>query len=123
MPFVRVGTGPFLMGTDPDRDSRAQANEKPQHSVLLDAFDIAKFPVTNAQWAVYVAASGGRFDTPRDKAAYPVINVSWDDVTGFCTWLSRVTDKDIRLPTEAEWEKAARGPDGAIYPWGKLESE
>jgi formylglycine-generating enzyme required for sulfatase activity len=81
--------------------------------------------VTNEQYAVFVKATrqlaprywdGGQI--PAGKGSHPVTWVSWDDAVAFCQWLSRSPGRFWRLPTEAEWEKAARGDDGRVYPWG-----
>jgi formylglycine-generating enzyme required for sulfatase activity len=123
--LVRVPAGKFLMGSDPAKDKDAQDDEQPQHSVYVPEFTIGKYPVTNVQYAAFVRAmkhrlpghwEGGKI--PPGKENYPVVNVSWHDAVAFCEWLSRETGKPFRLPTEAEWEKAARGTDGRIYPWG-----
>jgi formylglycine-generating enzyme required for sulfatase activity len=105
--------------------SNAASDEKPIHSVDLDAFAIAKYPVTNSQYACFVAATGrkppkhwGGRTPPDELRTHPVIRVSWKDAAAFCDWLSERCGAKIRLPTEAEWEKAARGKDGRTYPWG-----
>jgi formylglycine-generating enzyme required for sulfatase activity len=131
--LVRVPAGEFLMGSDPDNDEEAHSAEQPQHTLDLPEFYIGKYPVTNAQYAAFVEATDHRrpehWNTdgvPSGKEDYPVVSVSWDDAMAFCQWLSRKTGKDFTLPSEAEWEKAARGPlpsevegaDGRIYPWG-----
>lgn len=122
-PMVFVPAGDFLMGSS-DADKDAQSNEKPQHTVYLDAFWMDKFEVTNAQYKKCVdadkcAAPSKSKSFNRDSYYgnpqydnYPVIYVSWSDAKTFCEWVGK------RLPTEAEWEKAARGTDGRIYPWG-----
>jgi formylglycine-generating enzyme required for sulfatase activity len=82
-------------------------------------------PVTNVQYLAFVLATGyerpkhwegGR--PPKGKKDHPVVYVSWHDAVAYCKWLAEVTGKPYRLPTEAEWEKGARGTDGRIYPWG-----
>jgi serine/threonine-protein kinase len=131
--LVRVPAGEFLMGSDPDNDEEAHSAEQPQHTLDLPEFYIGKYPVTNAQYAAFVEAMDYKTSkhwnsgkVPSGKEDHPVVKVSWHDAIAFCRWLSRETGKDFTLPSEAEWEKAARGPvpsevegtDGRIYPWG-----
>jgi len=124
MEFVRVPAGEFLMGsTDDDKD--AEVVEKPQHKVYLDEYWIGKYPVTNRQYQVYIKATTARPPTgwdgsrpPVGKEHHPVAYVSWEDARDFCEWLSEKGGARVRLPSEAEWEKAARGTRGRIYPWG-----
>jgi formylglycine-generating enzyme required for sulfatase activity len=107
------------MGSNDDDD------EKPPHKVNLSEYFIGKYPVTNREYqafvkdAKYKAPKGWNGDQfPQNKAEHPVVNVSWHDAVAYCAWLSKKTGKTYRLPTEAEWEKAARGTDGRKYPWG-----
>ncbi|MFM7582473.1 MAG: formylglycine-generating enzyme family protein, partial [Caldilinea sp.] len=116
--WMSVPAGEFRMGSN-DYD-----DEKPIHTVDLDAFAIAKYPVTNSQYACFVAATGRRAPShwdgatpPEGRRTHPVVNVSWEDAAAFCAWLGEQEKATIRLPTEAEWEKAARGTDGRKYPW------
>jgi formylglycine-generating enzyme required for sulfatase activity len=116
MMVVYVPAGTFPMGSD-DNDPEAHDNEKPQHQVTLDAFWIDQTEVTNAQYEHCVtagdcAASGYASDPDFNRADYPVVGVSWQSAVGYCAWVGG------RLPTEAEWKYAARGPEGSIYPWG-----
>ncbi len=107
------------MGSDDGAD-----NEKPVHRVWVDRFWIGKFPATNAQYKTFLAETGfsappfwsdEMFSDP-DK---PVVGASWYDAVAYCDWLSRRTGYAFRLPTEAEWERAARGQrEGKKYPWG-----
>ena len=117
--WLPVPAGDFPMG------SNAYSDEQPIHLVYLDAFAIAKYPITNRQYACFVAATGrkppehwgGRMP-PDELRTHPVVHVNWEDAVAFCGWLSERCGARIRLPTEAEWEKAARGTDGREYPWG-----
>jgi len=122
--MVRIPAGEFLRGSK-ERDKRALASEKPQCQIYLSEYWIGKYPVTNAQYAVSVEATGRRppehwegSHPPEGKEDHPVMNVSWWDALAYCRWLAEVTGKPYRLPSEAQWEKAARGTDGRMYPWG-----
>ena len=121
-PLVYVPEGSFLMGTIPT-EFRKTDHEGPQREVTLDAFYIGKLPLTNAQYSQFLAEKGGYpphfHDNQRFNASdCPIVGVSWYDALAFLDWLNELTGKSYRLPTEAEWEKAARGTDGRIYPWG-----
>ena len=105
---------------DGDRD------EKPLHQINLDTYFMAKTPITNAQYYLFVKATqhtapvNWENDRPlKGKESHPVTNVVWNDAVSYCHWLSETTGKKIQLPSEAEWEKAARGSkDKRAYPWG-----
>jgi formylglycine-generating enzyme required for sulfatase activity len=123
--MVLIPAGKFLMGGDPRKDEDALEWERPQHALYLPDYYLAKTPVTNAQYAAFVQATGHRGpkywtggNPPAGKESHPVVNVSWDDAMAYCNWLSKVTGKSYCLPSEAEWEKAARGTDGQVWPWG-----
>lgn len=117
LPFIPAGA--FLMGSDTGQD-----NEKPLHRVWLEAFWLAKFPVTNADYRRFVESVGAPPPPFWHQPAFrhplkPVVGVNWFEAQAYCEWLSRTTGKPFRLPTEAEWEKAARGGrNGQSYPWG-----
>ncbi|MFO0698441.1 MAG: formylglycine-generating enzyme family protein [Nitrospira sp.] len=113
-PMMLVPSGEFIMGSD-----RGDEDEAPVHRVYVNAFYIDKFEVTNARFAKYVEAIQSEppwgfsdKETPVVHADRPVRWVSWMDAMGYCLWVGK------RLPTEAEWEKAARGTDERLYPWG-----
>jgi formylglycine-generating enzyme required for sulfatase activity len=114
--MIYVPAGEFLMGSTDD-DPDAIGDEKPRHAVYLDAFWIDKTEVTNAQYRQCVEAGGCDEPDCWDDNDYnapdqPVVCVTWDDAGAYAAWVGG------RLPTEAEWEKAARGTDGRVYPWG-----
>ena len=139
--FVEIAAGPFVMGAGPASDPLAFENERwsaaaVQGTVELPAFHLSRFEVTIAQYAAFIAAARFSAD-PRGLQAppdHPVSFVSWPDAVAYCRWLdatlrdssltppalARLLDDGWRvtLPTEAQWEKAARGADGRIYPWG-----
>jgi formylglycine-generating enzyme required for sulfatase activity len=112
MRLVYIPAGEFLMGSA-DSDGEAFSNEKPQHRVYLDAYWIDRTEVTQGMYARCVAAGKCmQPDCSHGGDNYPVVCMGWDDAAAYCAWAGR------RLPTEAEWEKAARGMDGRKYPWG-----
>ena len=120
--LAHIPAGEFLMGSG-DNEGDALAIEKPQTTVTLDEYYIGKYDVTNAQYAAFVQATGRTWPMPPGKGLHPVVNVSWKDAIAFCQWLSEITGRIVRLPTEAQWEKAARGTDGRKYPWGNEEPD
>ncbi len=163
--LARIPSGEFVMGSTPEEIAREGKrlkhpewllDEAPQHTLSLEEFWLAKYPVTVAQFAVFVRAT--RYVTDAEKEGYgwvwsgseekynrvyganwlhpftpqgdvrqklhhPVTQVSWDDALAFCAWASQVIGEEVRLPSEAEWEKAARGSDARIYPWGNQEPD
>ncbi len=139
--FVEIAAGPFLMGSDPGIDTLAYDVERwsadqPQAVVDVPAFLIGRSEVTVAQFAAFVESAGHEVD-PQALAGpplHPISFVSWPDALAYCRWLeglmreSPATPPELRallaegwhvtLPNEAQWEKAARGDDGRIFPWG-----
>ena len=124
--FVKVPAGKFLMGSA-DKDKNAEDDEKPQYTAELPyEYFMGRFPVTNEQYAAYVRAKGTKHPVSgwEKKRDHPVVSISWNDAIGYCRWLDGLLKGKLssglvlRLPTEAEWEKAARGEKGLIYPWG-----
>jgi formylglycine-generating enzyme required for sulfatase activity len=142
--LARIPAGDFLMGA-----ADAEADERPVHRVFVSEFFMGRFPVTHDEYGRFVRAtghpapavrdlpliaSGGRETLFREMASpyiwqdgqppaghgsHPVVLVRYDDAVAYCTWLSDAIGRTVRLPSEAEWEKAARaGTDGRRYPWG-----
>jgi len=133
--YVHIPEGGFIMGSE-----EGDADERPQHKVYLDDYWIMKTEVTNAQYQKFIYAGGYTNpdywdeDAPEwlekktkpscwddhtlNKSQHPVVCVSWREAKAYTLWLSAMLDLEFGLPTEAQWEKAARGPDGYLYPWG-----
>jgi len=116
--LVLIPAGWFLMGSEAGQD-----NERPVHRVWVDAFYLAERQVTNAQYSAFLGARGGEpplWDDPHfNHPAQPVVAVSWFDAVQYCEWLGEITGRRFRLPTEAGWERAARGElEGKLFPWG-----
>ena len=119
VPMVTIPAGEFLMGSP---EGKGRADERPQRVVSLEAFGIDQVEVTNERYLAFVKATGHR-PPPNPYGTgplvslmgierLPVVQTTWYDAKAYCTWAKK------RLPTEAEWEKAARGTDGRMYPWG-----
>ena len=109
--MVRLPGGAFAMGSNDD------PTEKPIHQVAVSAFAIGRHPVTVGEWKACVAASTCKYD-PSGDDSLPVFNVSWEDAQQYVAWLAKATGKPYRLPSEAEWEYAARAGTTTAYWWG-----
>lgn len=121
--FLWVPGGTFTMGSAEDEPA-SYDDERPAHAVTLRGFWLAETPVTNQQHAAYLEAEP---DAPeprywRDRRfsgrEQPVVGVTWYDAVAFCRWLGRASQRQVELPSEAQWEYAARGPEGRRHPWG-----
>jgi formylglycine-generating enzyme required for sulfatase activity len=133
--LVLVPPGAFLLGsTEAQAEAAASrfelprawfALETPQHTVELPAYAIGRAPVTCAEYRAFVIATDHPTppywhgdEPPGELLDHPVVEVGWNDARTYCRWLSAATDRAFRLPSEAEWEKAARGAGGRTFPWG-----
>jgi iron(II)-dependent oxidoreductase len=117
--MVTIPAGPFVMGSD-----GGPGDESPAHEVDVPEYEIDQFEVTNRDFAQFIGATGYETDSQKSgsgstwqkyaegKDNHPVVKVSWNDAVAYCEWLGK------RLPTEVEWEKAAKGSEGYVYPWG-----
>jgi formylglycine-generating enzyme required for sulfatase activity/3',5'-cyclic AMP phosphodiesterase CpdA/energy-coupling factor transporter ATP-binding protein EcfA2 len=137
--MVEVKAGPFTRGS---KKGEGYDDERPAREIYLDAFEIGKYPVTNREFKNFVDDGGYEkkefwtqegwqwrekkniseplywHDRKWNGSNFPVVGISWYEATAFCKWLSHKAGQQYRLPTEAEWEKAARGTGGRVYPWG-----
>jgi len=117
--LVEIPEGWFCMGSD-----FGQENERPVHRVWVDGFQLASRQITNAEYAWFLGATGREAppfwnDPNFSHPAQPVVAISWFAAEAYCEWLKSYTEKVFRLPTEAEWERAARGgAEGKLFPWG-----
>ncbi|MFC1960911.1 formylglycine-generating enzyme family protein [Chloroflexota bacterium] len=139
--WIEIPCGEFLLGSNKERDPQARFVELPQQVVGLETFYIGQFTVTNAQFEAFVTAPDGYDDrqwwtdvgwdwkeeriTPDEHSSpvfrlptHPRVYVSWYEAYAFSQWLGKQLACNIRLPNEVEWEKAARGTTGNLYPWG-----
>jgi formylglycine-generating enzyme required for sulfatase activity len=120
--FIKIAAGEFWMGSDQKKDKEAEKREFPRHWVRLGSYSMAKYPVTVAQYACFARATGYPLDENWKRSNkygnHPVVFVSWEDAKAYCYWLAEKTGKPVTLPSEAQWEMAARATDGRIYPWG-----
>jgi toxoflavin biosynthesis protein ToxD len=138
--MIRIPAGTFLMGTKPKdldelyslmkKEKKGMAyeqrlRESPQFNLELLSFEISQFPITNREYSFFVLDTKypsplhwQNNEVPKEIIEHPVVNITWRDACAYCKWLSEKTNKEYWLPSEAEWEKAARGTDGRRYPWG-----
>jgi formylglycine-generating enzyme required for sulfatase activity len=123
---VLVAAGAFRMGTDSAEG--IPARESPQFQFVLPTYRIGIYPVTNKQYA-YFTKETDRYVSPQlgwqngqqpsdEQSDHPVRGVTWYDALAYCKWLMEMTDRPYTLPSETQWEKAARGLDARLYPWG-----
>ncbi|MEW8338491.1 MAG: SUMF1/EgtB/PvdO family nonheme iron enzyme [Candidatus Thiodiazotropha taylori] len=118
--MVKIEGGAFDMGTDPEKDSEADSDEQPSHRVEIKPFYLGKYEVTFAEYMAFANATNRQTPDDNDlgRDLRPVINVSWEEAVAYVEWLSQQTGKHYRLPTEAEWEYAARAGSATKYSWG-----
>ena len=123
--MVLISKSYFIMGSIPTLDQDAFEEETPIHIVYLTDYYLSRTPITNDQYALFIAdthyaSPEGWYEKlpPRGKERHPVVNVNWEDSSAYCRWLSTTTGNAYRLPSEAEWEKGARGVNALLFPWG-----
>ena len=120
--WIQIPAGEFLMGNN---FSEGPSQNHPVHAVYLDTYYISKFEITFFQYDMYCEDRGitKPYDMNWGRGNMPVIFVNWPAAKNFCEWLSQKTGKNIHLPTNAQWEKAARGTDLRRYPWGNADMD
>ncbi|HLF26111.1 MAG TPA: SUMF1/EgtB/PvdO family nonheme iron enzyme [Anaerolineae bacterium] len=140
--FAHIPAGPFIYGPEECYERLAQCPPlRPRQTIDLPEFWIAKYPVTYREWRAFLETTGYRWEGqwyrvvrgwrgtflraytptasyPDGHDRYPIVDVSQADAYAYCEWLSERLDRRCTLPTEFQWEKAARGTDGRLYPWG-----
>ena len=111
--FIEIPAGVSLIGEGDD-----------SHSVSVKSFEIGKYPVTNLGYQQFVKRTDNSWPShwngefPETLSDHPVVDVSWHDALAYCEWMSKATGIQHRIPTEVEWERAARGAENTVYPWG-----
>ncbi|MBE2269009.1 MAG: SUMF1/EgtB/PvdO family nonheme iron enzyme, partial [Anaerolinea sp.] len=121
MIFMRVPAGKFLMGNTQKGFFSPPSDELPQHAVELDEYYVGKYPVTTGQFSTFLLATDYEWKaspTLSKNVTHPITHVNWHDAIAFCHWVGEMNAVRVRLPTEAEWEKAARGIDARMFSWG-----
>jgi formylglycine-generating enzyme required for sulfatase activity len=120
--WIEIPAGEFLMGSNPIQPITSYPDESPEHQIDLEEFFISAKPITNAQYEKFVLSTGYKKPghwiggvVPSQKKAHPVTYIDWDDANAFASWCG------ASLPSEAQWEKSARGSDGRLFPWGDAE--
>ena len=141
-PMVKIPAGKFIMGTSEESiqhlylkeewvmdwfDADLFMSEQPKHELYLPKFEIGKYPVTNEEYHSFIWDTAHRlpkgwvgFSYPEGKENHPVVGVSMADCKKYIEWINAKTNQNYRLPSEAEWERAARWIDGRMYPWGNV---
>ena len=122
--FIKIPSGKFIMGCKDD-NPLASDIEKPQHTLELPDFWMAKFPLTNEQYAIWIGKDKHPVEGREKKKHHPAVYVMWDNAIAFCKWFNATFAEELMkknfilsLPNEAQWEKAARGHYGNEWPWG-----
>ena len=120
--WIEIPAGEFLMGSNPIQPITSYPDESPEHQIDLEEFFISAKPITNAQYEKFVLSTGYKKPghwiggvVPSQKKEHPVTYIDWDDANAFASWCG------ASLPSEAQWEKSARGSDGRLFPWGDAE--
>ncbi|KAF0223605.1 MAG: serine/threonine protein kinase bacterial, partial [bacterium] len=122
MQMVSLPMGTFMMGSD----QNVAADASPAHQVKVPAFALGRYELTNKEYQEYIKAINGSgpsnwsgSEYPSGQGDFPINNISWQEANAYCQWLSSISGLRFRMPTEAEWEYAARGSDNRFYPWGQ----
>ena len=127
--LITIPAGSFIMGASELREEDVEYYEMPERQVWLSDYRIQRIPVSMAQWRIFLEDENYEWihqdialkRSPSDS--HPVVHVSWFDAYQFTIWLSKKLKANYSLPTEAQWEKACRGQQSYLYPWGNIEKD